>query len=128
MIIAVPYEDKQVFQHFGRTENFKIYEVTDGTITTATIRSTEGNGHGALIDILKNLQATVLICGGIGSGAQNGLTENGIQIFGGVSGDADKAVEDYLRKQLKYNPDVKCDHPHDQGHTCGEHDHTCKHH
>jgi predicted Fe-Mo cluster-binding NifX family protein len=128
MIIAVPYENKQVFQHFGRTETFKVYEVNDGKITNATIRSTDGNSHGALVDILKNLKATVLICGGIGSGAQNALTENGIQFFGGVIGDADQAVADYLLKQLKYNPDVQCDHPHEEGHTCGEHDHTCEHH
>jgi predicted Fe-Mo cluster-binding NifX family protein len=81
MIIAVPYEDKQVFQHFGRTETFKVYEVNDGKITAATIRSTDCNSHGALVDILKNLKAMVLICGGIGSGAQNALTENGIQFF-----------------------------------------------
>jgi predicted Fe-Mo cluster-binding NifX family protein len=115
MIIAVPYEDKQVFQHFGRTETFKVYEVNEGKITAATIRSTDGNSHGALVDILKNMKATVLICGGIGSSAQNALTENGIQFFGGVIGDADQAVADYLLKQLKYNPDVQCDHPMKRG-------------
>ncbi|MEY8353404.1 hypothetical protein AALB39_08600 [Lachnospiraceae bacterium 54-53] len=63
----------------------------------------------------------MLICGGIDSSAQNSLAEKGIQFFGGVTGDADKAVEDYLLKQLNYNSDVKCSHHHDDGHTCGGH-------
>lgn len=128
MIIAVPYENKQVFQHFGRTETFKIYEVNDGKIATAEIVSTAGSGHGALVDILKKLKVSVLICGGIGGGAQSALAENGIQFFGGVIGNADKAVEDYLLRQLHYNPEVRCDHHDDAGHTCAGHGQNCEHH
>ncbi|MFT3984229.1 MAG: NifB/NifX family molybdenum-iron cluster-binding protein [Lachnospiraceae bacterium] len=127
MVIAVPYENKQVFQHFGKTETFKIYEVSDGRMIAEEILSADGHGHGELVDILKNRKVSVLICGGIGSGAQNLLSENGIQFFGGVMGAADKAVEDYLLKQLNYNPDVKCDH-HEDAHTCEGHENGCEHH
>lgn len=128
MIIAVPYENKQVFQHFGKTETFKMYEVSDGRITAVEILSTAGHGHSELIDILKKRKVSVLICGGIGGGAQSSLTENGIQFFGGVVGEADKAVDDYLLKQLDYDSNVQCDHHHEDGHTCEKHDHSCGHH
>ena len=32
MKIAVTYDNGTVFQHFGRTEFFKVYEVEDGKI------------------------------------------------------------------------------------------------
>ena len=73
----------------------------------------------------------VLICGGIGGGAQMALSAAGIKLYGGVSGDADAAVEAFMNGTLDYNPDVKCshhDHDHGEGHTCGEHgcgSHSC---
>lgn len=48
MKIAVTYDNGQVFQHFGHTEQFKIYEVTDGQIVSAEVIGTNGQGHGAL--------------------------------------------------------------------------------
>ncbi len=128
MNIAIPYENKQVFQHFGKTKTFKIYEINDGRITNSEILSTDGRGHGELVDILKGRNVSVLICGGIGSGAQNSLTSNDIQFFGGVVGEADQAVEDYLLKKLNYNANVKCDHHHEGGHVCEGHSHGCGNH
>ncbi len=131
MIIAVTHMNGQVFQHFGHTEEFKLYTVEDKKIISSEIVSTNGSGHGALSAFLKNLKTDVLICGGIGGGAQIALLAEGIEFFGGVQGDADKAVEDFLLGTLNYNPDAKCDHhdhAHGEGHTCGEHGcggHSC---
>lgn len=92
---------------------------------------TNGSGHGALAGVLNALNADVLICGGIGGGAQTALAAAGIKLFGGVSGDADKAVEAFINDTLDYNPDVKCshhEHNHGEGQTCGEHgcgSHSC---
>ena len=66
MKIAVTYEDGSIFQHFGHTEYFKVYEVTDGKIVSSEIVSTNGSGHGALAGVLVSLGVEVLICGGIG--------------------------------------------------------------
>jgi predicted Fe-Mo cluster-binding NifX family protein len=124
MKIAVTYCDGQIFQHFGHTAQFKVYDVTDGRITATSIVDTGSSGHGALAGLLKLIQAEVLICGGIGGGAQMALAEAGIQLYGGVTGDADDAVADYLAGQLAYNPCVRCnhhDHHHGEGHTCGDH-------
>ena len=132
MKIAVTYENGQVFQHFGHTEQFKLYETEDGKVTAAEIVDTNGSGHGALGGFLKARGVDVLICGGIGGGAQNALAEAGIQLYGGVQGSADAAVEALLKGELAYNPDVKCDHhEHGEGHDCGSHghgDHDCGSH
>ena len=124
MRIAVTYENGAVFQHFGHTEQFKVYDVEDGKIRSSEIIDTNGSGHGALAGVLTALNADVLICGGIGGGAQMALQAAGIQLFGGVAGDADKAVEAFLAGGLAYNPEVKCDHhnhEHGEGHTCQSH-------
>ena len=134
MKIAVTYENGEIFQHFGHTQNFKIYEAEDGKIISSEVVSTNGSGHGALAKMLKDLGVEVLICGGIGGGARMALFASYIELFGGVSGDADRAVEAYLAGNLSYDPDAKCDHHdhhHGEGHNCGEHDcgsHSCGEH
>ena len=124
MKIAVTHQMGQVFQHFGHSEQFKFYEVTDGEITKIEIKNTDGKGHGALAGFLKENGVNVLICGGIGGGAQNALIEAGIEIFGGVKGSADAAVVALLSNNLVYDPEARCDHhdhEHGEGHVCGEH-------
>ena len=125
MRIAVTYENGQIFQHFGHTEQFKVYDVEDGKIVSKNIVDTEGQGHGALAGLLTVIGADILICGGIGGGAQMALAEAGIKLYGGVSGSCEDAVEAYLANNLGYNPNVKCDHhDHEHGngaHSCGNH-------
>lgn len=118
MRIAVTYENGAVFQHFGHTENFKIYDVLDGKVEKSEVVNTNGQGHGALATFLKSHNVDTLICGGIGGGAQSALTEAGIKFYGGVAGSADDAVNALLRGNLQYNPNVKCNH-HGEEHSCG---------
>ena len=130
MRIAVTYENGQIFQHFGHTAQFKIYDVANGEIVRAEVVDTNGSGHGALAGFLMQLGVDALICGGIGGGAQMALAEVGIRLFGGVSGDADAAVNALIAGNLGYNPDVHCDH-HDHEHGKGEHScgsHGCGNH
>ena len=131
MKIAVTYENGEIFGHFGHTEQFKLYEIEEGKIVSSEVLDTNGSGHGALAGFLKKLGVDVLICGGIGMGAQMALREAGIKLFGGAGGNADKAVEAFLINELKYDPDAKCDHHgHGEGHTCGNHgcgNDTCGH-
>ena len=129
MKIAVTYENGQVFQHFGHTEQFKVYDVVDGKITGSQVVDTNGQGHGALAGFLSNGNIDVLICGGIGGGARNALAEAGIKLFPGAQGDADAQVESYLAGTLNYDPDTMCTH-HDHSHgDCGGHGHgKCGHH
>ena len=75
MKIAVTYENGQVFQHFGHTAQFKLYDVENGTVASSQVVDTNGSGHGALAGFLKDRQVDALICGGIGGGAQMALAE-----------------------------------------------------
>ena len=125
MKIAVTYDNGEIFQHFGHTEQFKLYDIENGKITTSEVVGTNGSGHGALAGFLVGHQVQVLICGGIGGGAQTALAQAGIKLFGGCCGNADQAVKALLEGQLNYNADVKCNH-HDHEH--GEESHQCGNH
>lgn len=125
MKLAVTYKDGQVFQHFGHTELFKIYEIKDGKIESSSVVSTNGQGHGALAGFLKEQGVTSLICGGIGGGAKNALADADILVYGGVSGKVDEVANALLNGTLVFNPNVTCSHhSHDEGHSCGS-GHSC---
>ena len=126
MKIAVTYDNGTIFQHFGKTENFKVYEVENGQVLSGEVISSNGSGHSALAGLLAGQNVDVLICGGIGGGAQAALTEAGIELCAGAQGDADQAVEAYLKGEL-VSSGATCDHHHEEGHSCGEHEegHSC---
>ena len=125
MKIAVTYENGQIFQHFGHTEQFKLYDVENGEIRHSEVVDTNGSGHGALAGFLTAHQVDALICGGIGGGAQTALAQAGIRLYGGVSGSADEAAAALAAGQLTFDPNIHCthhEHEHGSGHhTCGEH-------
>ena len=105
MKVAVTYENGEVFQHFGHSEAFKLYEVEGGEVKSSEVVPTNGSGHGALAGFLRERGVEVLICGGIGAGAQNALA--------------------LIEGNLSYNPDVMCDHHGEDHHgdheNCGGH-------
>ena len=127
MIIAATYDNGVIFQHFGRTEFFKLYQVEEGKVISSRVISSNGSGHGALAGVLADNGVDVLICGGIGGGAQSALAQAGIEICAGAQGDTDAAVEAYLAGEL-VDAGVTCDHHHGEEHTCGDHgcgEHGC---
>ena len=131
MRIAVTYEDGAIFQHFGHTQQFKVYDVAGGKVISAQIVDTNGQGHGALANFLFHGGVDVLICGGIGGGAINALANAGIDLYPGIDGSADMAVMQLLAGVLPKRTDVRCshhDHEHGAGHDCGSHGHGCGSH
>ena len=126
MKIAVTYDNGNIFQHFGKTEFFKVYEVNDNQVVSSEVIGSNGSGHGALADLLAGQSIDVLICGGIGGGAQDALQAADIEVCSGAQGDTDQAVEAYLKGEL-VSSGVNCDHHHEDGHSCGGHEdgHTC---
>jgi len=114
MKIAVPYENGQIFQHFGKTETFKVYTIENNEIVAAEEVNTNGTGHSALSQLLADAGVGVVIAGGIGDGAQEALTAAGIEICAGAQGDADAAVATYLLGELM-DQGVTCDHHHHDG-------------
>ena len=136
MKIAVTYENGNVFQHFGHTEQFKLYDVQDGKVVSSQVVDTNGSGHGALAGFLAAHQVEALICGGIGGGAQMALAQAGIRLYAGCSGDADTRVAELLAGSLVSAAEATCDHHHGEDHECGDHGcgrhgheegHTCGH-
>ena len=130
MRVAVTYENGEIFQHFGHTEQFKLYDVENGKIIASQVVDTNGSGHGALAGVLSALNVDALICGGIGGGAQAALAAAGIRLYGGVSGSADAAAEALAAGTLTFDPNARCDHHehHGEGHNCGSHgcgSHSC---
>lgn len=132
MKIAVTYENGGIFQHFGHTEQFKLYEVGGGRVLASEVVDTNGSGHGALAGFLSAHGVDALICGGIGGGARNALAAAGITLYAGVQGAADAAVDALLAGTLSYITEANCDHHgHGEGHECGHHHgegHGCGHH
>ena len=125
MKIAVTYENNQIFQHLGHTKQFKIYNIEENKIISDSIIDTKGEGHGALANFLKSHEINTLICGGIGAGAKTALSNVGITIYGGVTGDVDEAVNNFLAGTLSYNPNIQCNHHHNEEHSCGSGTHSC---
>ena len=119
MKIAVTYDNGNIFQHFGRTEAFKVYDVEDGKIVSSEVIGSNGVGHGALAGLLADRAIEIVICGGLGGGAMNALQQAGITVVAGAEGDADKAVQDFLSGSL-VSTGANCDH-HGEGHECGHH-------
>lgn len=122
MRIAVTYDNGAVFQHFGHTEQFKLYDVEDGKIVSSEVVDTNGSGHGALAGVLSALQVDALICGGIGGGAQTALTDAAIRLYSGISGSADTAAQALAAGTLAGSPAVTCTHRHEgscENHGCG---------
>ena len=127
MKIAVTYDNGNIFQHFGRTESFKVYDVEDNKVVSSEVIGSNGVGHGALAGLLADRAVDVLICGGIGGGAQQTLADAGVELVAGAEGDADQAVEAYLKGEL-ISTGANCDHHHhEDGHSCGDHGdgHSC---
>ena len=125
MRVAVTYDNGNVFGHFGRTEQFKVYDIEDGKVVDSKILGTNGEGCGALAGILNVAKVDALICGGIGGGAQRALQEAGIKLYAGASGNTDAAVEALIAGTLDASGEANCDH-HDHDHEHGE-GHSCGH-
>ena len=118
MKVAVTYENGEIFQHFGRTEHFKVYEIQDGRVVSSEVVGNEGRGHGELVGVLRQLGVPVLICGGLGMGARQGLEASGIRVCSGNTGSADAAAERFADGTLEMHSEATCHHHDGEEHQC----------
>ena len=126
MKVAVTYENGQVFQHFGHSKQFKVYEIQGQQAGPGEILDAGGSGHSALAQLLQQAGVDALICGGIGGGAREALRQAGIQLYAGVAGPADDAAQALAQGTLQSVDDATCDHHGEEHHHCGHHgDHHC---
>ena len=124
MKIAVAYQNEEVFGHFGKTEQFKLYNVEDNRVVSTLVIGTNGQGHEALADVLADEKVDVVICGGIGQGARDALAAKGIQVCAGAEGKADAAVGNFLDGTLTGSAET-CAHHQEEGGCCGGDEESC---
>lgn len=130
MRVATTYDNGNIFMHFGRSEQFKIYDIQDGKVLNEQVVGTGGTGHGALVGLLTNGGVDTLICGGIGGGAINALTQADITVYAGAQGSCDACVEALIAGTLAQTGEATCgchvhdhEHTHEHGESCGCHGH-----
>lgn len=123
MRVATTYDNGNIFMHFGRSEQFKIYDIQDGKVLNEQVVGTGGTGHGALAGLLANGGVDTLICGGIGGGAINALAQAGIKVYAGAQGSCDACVEALIAGTLAQTGEATCGchgHDHEQTHEHGD--------
>lgn len=115
MKIATTHRNNEIFEHFGKSTQFKIYEAEDGKIVSSKVIATMASGHDALSHLLDTFGVKVLLCGGIGPGAINALEASGVEVLPGCSGNCDEVVEKYLNGTLERAENFHAHHDHSCG-------------
>ena len=122
MKYAITCVNEEVFQHFGKCPSFLLLEMEDGIIAKRSELDANGSGHGALVTLLADAGVETLICGGIGQGARNALSEAGISLISGAKGNVEVIINALIDGTLKDDPNGQCNHHHEGGHhDCGSH-------
>jgi predicted Fe-Mo cluster-binding NifX family protein len=121
--IAIPVSSGDIFQHFGKSNQFKIFTVSDGKVTQTEDFISGDAGHEELGFLLVCRSVNIVICGGIGPGALGALAGAGIRVVAGIEGNADNAVIKFLEGNLEGSESATCG-SHAQGgcaarHGCG---------
>lgn len=119
MKIAVACMGDMVAQHFGHCENFCLFDTENGKITETKNVVNPGHKPGFLPNFLGDMGTEVIISGGMGGGAIEIFNERNIEVIIGAEGNAQQAVECYLKGELKSTGSV-C-HEHKHAHECGNH-------
>ena len=110
MKIAVPFENGEVFQHFGQTREFKVF---DSETKESMVVGSGEYSHGGLATLLQEIGVSALICGGIGDGARRMLNGNGIKVYSGNKGNVDEIAEAFMSNKLDENNVSTCHHDHE---------------
>ncbi|WP_334308253.1 NifB/NifX family molybdenum-iron cluster-binding protein [Anaerocolumna sp.] len=115
-------ENHNVFQHFGKTQAFTIYELEGKDLKSKNTLSSNGAGHSELVTLLSENNIDVVICGGVGLHAMEGLMEAGMLVIPGAQGDVDVVTASYLDGSLQASEGPTCDH-----HDHENENHVCHH-
>ncbi len=110
MRIAVSIDNENIFTHVGNAKEFKIYDIQDNKVISSEIHQSSGKGREMVINFVTRYSCNILICNEICSGAKSAVEETGVQVYGAVTGNADAAVEAFLRNELVDGDTVVCHH------------------
>ncbi len=130
MKIAIPDNNGEVNQHFGQSTSFSTIEIDNSNqISKVDTVSTTGlqHKHEGIADFLKGLGVEVVIVGGIGQGAIDGLESRGLKVLFGAKGAVKDVAETFAQGKLVSKRTVCSHHGHHHGdHNHGD-NHSCKH-
>lgn len=101
MKIAVASKGNTIWGHFGHCENFNIFDIKDGEIQSVENVPNPGHRPGFLPNFLADMGVKVIIAGGMGGGAIDIFNQRNVEVIVGAEGDAQAAVEAYIRGELK---------------------------
>ena len=108
MIVAITYENGNVFMHYGKTRQFILFNIENNSVVDSKIIDCGEYSHHTLADLLKLNNVDVLICGGCGMHAVESLEAKGIKIYNGAYGDVNDVIGQYLANKLKYSGPTDC--------------------
>lgn len=120
MKIALPNNNEEINQHFGRSTSFVIASVNKKEILEIKEYKTLEylHKHNELSEFLKSKDVSLVIAGGIGIGASSKLEEKGIKIIKGAKGKYIDIIKEYLNGTLE-SKESTCKHGghhHDHNH------------
>lgn len=122
MKIALPKNESEINQHFGKSKSFEIVTIEENKVVDKKEVSAEAlqHNHGGLASLLKEEGVSVVITGGIGQGAIDGLKNQNLDVIRGASGKIDDIVTSYINGDLQ-DKNVVCSHDHDHHHEHSNH-------
>jgi len=118
MKVAVATQNNMVAGHFGKCEEYTIYEIEDSKIVNKQTLNTKDHGHSMLPPYLKENGVNVVICGGMGKGAYDALVARDMKVYVGPQGDIDEVIALLLRGKLETKEAGCSHHEHEEGHQC----------
>ncbi len=118
MKIAVATQNNMVAGHFGKCEEFTIFEIENSKIVNKERLNTKEHGHSKLPPYLQEHGADVVICGGMGQGAYDALTARNLKVFVGPQGYIDDVAEKFIQGKLETKEAGCSHHEHEEGHQC----------
>lgn len=101
MKIAVASKGNTIWGHFGHCENFNIFDIKDGEIQSVKNVPNPGHRPGFLPNFLADMGVKIIIAGGMGGGAVDIFNQRNVEVIVGAEGDAQAAVEAYIRGELE---------------------------
>lgn len=123
--IAIPVENDNIFEHFGKATKFKIYTIENDKVVDNVVAETEGGGHEAVGLWLVMRGVNAVICGRIGPGSLGALAAAGIPALMGIEGNADEAIEKFLAGKLTASDEPNCGGHHGGSCSSGCSSHGC---
>lgn len=120
MKVAIAVVGGYVAQHFGKCQEYAIFDVAEGKLENLKYVSNPGHKPGFLPPYLKGLNVDCVIAGGMGQKALALFAENEIKPIIGVSGQVNQVIEDFLNGKIESGVSL-CTHPDGHHEGCDGH-------